>query len=145
MVYVLAIKHRKRCFLQAKKAEPVPPLGTILGNLGLNTVKFCEEFNNYTQELPQYFILKTLINVFENRTYKMEIEGITVGFLLKLLKFEKKFKILVHGRFHEKTFSCIHWKDLIQLALFKFPGKNLEKSVYTILGSVKSMGLKLIV
>ena len=31
----LKITHIKRCFLISKSAEPAPPLGTILGNLGV--------------------------------------------------------------------------------------------------------------
>jgi len=27
-------------------ADAVPPLGTVLGNLGINAVKFCKDFND---------------------------------------------------------------------------------------------------
>lgn len=39
----LKVIHIKKTFLLSNNAEPAPPLGTILGNLGVNTIKFCEE------------------------------------------------------------------------------------------------------
>ena len=52
MSLMLNVAHTKKCFLVSNSAEPAPPLGTILGNLGVNTVKFCEEFNLFTKNLP---------------------------------------------------------------------------------------------
>jgi len=49
----------KRFFIQAQKADPSPPLGTVLGNSGLNTIKFCNEFNIYTEKLPIIFFIKS--------------------------------------------------------------------------------------
>ena len=37
-------------YLRAQMAESGPPLGTVLGNLGVNTVKFCKEFNDFTKD-----------------------------------------------------------------------------------------------
>jgi len=61
MSLTLEVSHIKKCFLISGSAEPAPPLGTILGNLGVNTIQFCEEFNLYTKNLPNYFYLKVAI------------------------------------------------------------------------------------
>lgn len=127
--YILDVKHIKRCFLMSQKAEAVPPLGTILGNIGVNTIKFCEEFNQFTKELPFYFCLKVVLYIFDNRSFKFSTNSPSTGFLLNLLKFEKKVKIKVHDRMHDKTLVCVFLKDLIQLALFKFPNGNLDKTL----------------
>jgi len=125
----------------ARNAEPAPPLGTILGNLGVNTVKFCEEFNNITKNLPNYFQVKTTISIYENRSFKFLVNMPSTGFFLNLLKFEKVIKIRIHDRFHDKSIYCIKLNDVIKLALFKFPKINLNKSVPIIWGSIKSMNL----
>jgi len=132
MNYILDIKHIKKCFLMSQKAEPVPPLGTILGNIGVNTIKFCEEFNIFTKNLPVYFLLKVTIYIFDNRTFKFNIQGPSTGFILNLLKFEKKIKVKVHNRIHDKILICINLKDLVQLALFKFSNVDLHKSIVLI-------------
>lgn len=125
----LKITHTKKSFLMARNAEPAPPLGTILGNLGVNTLKFCEEFNNITKNLPNYFLVKTNIFIYENRSFKFSINMPSTGFFLNLLKFEKTIKIRMHDRFNDKIIHCIKLSDVIQLALLKFPNIKLEKSV----------------
>lgn len=125
----------------SQKAEAVPPLGTILGNIGVNTIKFCEEFNQFTKELPFYFSLKVILHIFDNRSFKFFVNSPSTGFLLNLLKFEKKIKIRIHNRINDKILICIYLKDLIQIALFKFPDMDLSKTVPLIWGSAKSMGL----
>jgi len=128
----------------SKKAEPLPPLGTVLGNLGVNTNKFCEEFNNYTKDLPNYFIIQVIITIYENRNYNFIIKGPTTGFLINLLKFEKKIKYIVFDRINEKVIFCINSDDIVKIALFKFPNIDLQKSIPIILGSLKSMNINIL-
>lgn len=137
----IEILHIKKCFLISKSAEPLPPLGTILGNLGVNTIKFCEEFNNFSKNLPSYFLLKVVIYVLDNRSFKFDIFFSSTSFILNLLKFEKIIKIRFYDRLHDKNIICILLKDVIQLALFKFPKIDLKKSIHLIWGTAKSMNL----
>lgn len=37
------VKHAVDIFIRSNGAETGPPLGTILGNLGVNSSKFCKE------------------------------------------------------------------------------------------------------
>jgi len=119
-------KYCKKCFLISQKAEALPPLGTILGNIGVNTIKFCEEFNNKTINLPNYLTLKVVIYIYENKTFKFIIEKPSISHLMNILKFAKKIKILNKKQLIEQNIYCIYLKDLVQLALFKFPSKNIK-------------------
>lgn len=119
-------KYCKKCFLISQKAEALPPLGTILGNIGVNTIKFCEEFNNKTINLPNYLTLKVVIYIYENKTFKFIIEKPSISHLMNILKFAKKIKILNKKQLVEQNIYCIYLKDLVQLALFKFPSKNIK-------------------
>lgn len=132
MSLMLNVAHTKKCFLVSNSAEPAPPLGTILGNLGVNTVKFCEEFNTFTKNLPKYFFLKVIIYIFSNRSFKFEILSCSTGFLLNLLKFEKTIRIYSHDRYKDKNINCIYLKDIVKLALFKFPKNNIKQSILCI-------------
>lgn len=119
-------KYCKKCFLISQKAEALPPLGTILGNIGVNTIKFCEEFNNKTINLPNYITLKVIIYIYDNKTFKFLIEKPSISHLMNILKFAKKIKILNKKQLIEQNIYCIYLKDLVQLALFKFPSKNIK-------------------
>jgi len=127
----------------SNKAVPTPPLGTILGNLGVNTINFCDEFNNYTKNLPNYFLVQVKISIFENKSFKFLTKKSPTGFLINLLKFEKKIKIVYFDRLHEKIIFCINSEDVIKLALFKFPKLNLNKAILIILGTIRSMDIKI--
>lgn len=44
--------------IRAKSAESGPPLGTVLGNIGVNAIKFAKEFNDFTENLPNCLKVK---------------------------------------------------------------------------------------
>lgn len=56
-------------YLKTQGASVAPPLSTVLGNLGLNTKKFCDEFNTMTKDLPEFMLIKVYLSVeISNRT-----------------------------------------------------------------------------
>ena len=115
-------------------AESGPPLGTILGNLGINTVKFCKEFNDFTKELPTYFLLKVKIKILEDKSFNFNVALPSTGSIIGLLKFERTVdqsgkQIIQH---------CISLKSIVQIALLKFPKLSLDVSVPIICGSANS-------
>ena len=113
-------------YIKAGQAESGPPLGTILGNIGVQTVKFCKEFNEFTKELPFYFLLKVKILITENKSFTFSIEEPSVGFIISLLKKEEKIK---EKDGSELSYIFILFEDLIKLAKFKFPGIVLKQSL----------------
>jgi len=134
---LLPVKHQLEVIVRSQGAESGPPLGTVLGNLGVNAIKFCKDFNDFTAELPNYFRLRVNIVIFEDRSFSFSVKSPTTGFIISLLKFERTIK----KQGHNFTENCIYLFDLIQLAFFKFPKLPLEISILIILGSVGSAGL----
>ncbi len=126
--------------INSQTAESGPPLSTVLGNLGVNTVKFCKDFNEFTKTLPSYFTLKVHILVLENKSYTFKVFAPSLGSLINLLKYERK--TFIHKI--EKNEVCIDLKILVQLAKFKFPGVDLIYSLPVVFGTVKSFGIKII-
>tara|TARA_B100000749_G_scaffold280523_1_gene277094 strand:- start:1022 stop:1429 length:408 start_codon:yes stop_codon:yes gene_type:complete len=124
----LQIQHTVLIFLKSQGAESGPPLGTILGNLGVSAANFCKEFNSYTNGLPTYFNLKVKIFIYENRSFSFEISSPSTGSILKLLRFQKKIQVKSFDRSLQKDILCVKLKDLISLALFKFPYLDLKSS-----------------
>jgi len=127
-------------FLRSQMAESGPPLGTILGNLGVNTVKFCKDFNDFTAELPTYFFLKVKINIMEDRSFSFVVFLPTVGFFLSLLKFTRVVNYSGENFFE----NCVSLKAVVQLALLKFPFLSIRESFPIICGTVNSAGLLII-
>jgi large subunit ribosomal protein L11 len=125
-------------FIRSQQAEATPPLGTVLGNLGLNAIKFCKEFNDFTQELPSYFYLRVFITIFEDKSFSLKVAAPTIGFILSLAKYDKTSKI--HGK--DIIEHCISLKTIVETARFKLPQEDLPKAVPIVLGTALSAGLK---
>ena len=107
-------------FLRAKNVDSGPPLSTILGNYGVNTVAFCKEFNEFTKELPNYFLLEVVIIINSDRTYSFSIKEPTAAFLLKLVV--KKIEIFKKGSGGLKVdyIKVISLKDIYLISNFKY-------------------------
>jgi ribosomal protein L11 len=121
-------------FIHAQSAEPIPPLGTILGNYGINSTQFCKEFNEYTQGLPTYFKLSVKIIVEKNRNFKFFVKKPQLGYILSLLR---------HEIDEEEFLEFVNLSDLLKLAKFQFPLLELKKSFLIIKGIVDSMDLSI--
>jgi large subunit ribosomal protein L11 len=125
-------------YIKAGQAESGPPLGTILGNIGVQTIKFCKEFNEFTKELPSYFILKVKILILENKNFSFTVEMPSIGYIISLLKKEEKIK---KKNGEDSLLYYIQFEDLVKLAKFKFPNFNLNRSISIIKGSLCSSNI----
>lgn len=126
-------------FIRSQQAEAGPPLGTVLGNMGLNATKFCKEFNDYTKELPVYFYLQVEVSILEDKSFGIKAKLPNIGFILGMLKKEKTLK--KGGK--ELIIQVIPLRDLIEVTLFKLPGRPLRESLPMVIGTVLAAGLKI--
>lgn len=125
-------------YVRANSAKSGPPLGTTLGNIGVNTMKFCKEFNDFTKDLPTYFLLKVTILVTENKSFTFSVDLPSVGFIISLLKKEETFKDK-NGTTHQLFYITL--EDFLKIAKFKFPYYPLEKSLKIIKGTLLSANI----
>lgn len=134
-----SVQHKINVFIRAHQAEPGPPLGTILGNLGLNATKFCNEFNSFTGDLPEYFHLQVEISILDDKSFVIKAELPSIGAILSLLKQERTFK---RGA-KEITEAFIRRSDVVELAMLKLPQEPLERAVPIVCGTALAAGLKI--
>lgn len=129
---------RLTIYIRSNSAESGPPLGTTLGNIGVNTIKFCKEFNEYTKDLPNYFLLRVGIAIEENKSFTFTTELPSIGFLISLLK---KEEVLKNKDGIVTSSSYIYLEELLQLAKFKFPNYDIKKSSKILRGSLLSANI----
>jgi len=137
---MLLVKNVIFLFVRSQMADAVPPLGTVLGNLGINAVKFCKDFNEFTKDLPSYFLLKVKILILEDRSYSFSISPPSTGFILMLVKSKMAGDIAVKKK---GQLFIISLRNIIQLAKFKFPDMDLRNALPVILGSTNSCKIKI--
>jgi len=107
-------------FLRANSVEANPPLSTILGNFGVNTVSFCKDINEYTKELPNYFLLEVVITIKDDKSFSFLIKEPSVAFLLKLCA--HNFFVFKKGQGGLKEFpiKSVFLKDIYLISIFKY-------------------------
>lgn len=130
----MEVKHRLQLYIQSQTADAAPPLGTVLGNLGVNTVNFCKEFNTYTADLPSYFTLSVRIEVLSNRSYRFSFGPLPLGPLLQLLSKE----IPTPKGKKDGPYRALPLRQAIQLARWQYPTLDLPRSFPLLLGTLRS-------
>ena len=114
-----------------------------MGNFGINTVKFVKDFNEFTKELPDYFLLVVTIYIYNDKSYNFLLNEPSVSLLLRLLSFDKDFLVKGSGGYRPLKHKVILLKDLYLVSFFKFGYCN-EKTLKYILGTIQAMNLNVI-
>jgi len=127
-------------FLRSNKVESGPPLSTILGNFGINTVKFVKDFNDYTSDLPDYFLLIVNVTIYNDKTYFFSFSEPSLSLLLRLTSIEKDFLVAGSGGYISTKYRAVCVDDIILVSFFKF-GFFDEYTLKNILAVINSMGL----
>ena len=76
--------------IPAGGANPSPPVGPALGQVGLNIMDFCNAFNSATQESEKGMPLPVVINVYEDKSFDFVVK--TPPAAVQLLEADQKLK-----------------------------------------------------
>lgn len=127
-------------YLRMGSVESGPPLSTILGNFGINTVKFVKDLNEFTGELPNYLLLVVNVVINSDRTYKFELNEPSVTQFLRILSRKKQVYIMAQGGLKTVDIKVISVKDLYFICYTKFGNFN-DSSFRMLYGSICSLDM----
>jgi large subunit ribosomal protein L11 len=127
--------------IEAGKANPAPPVGTVLGPAGINLQEFCTKYNEATRDKMGDRI-PVEITVYEDRTFDFIIKTPPTGFLLK--KYAKINKGSAKGK--SEIVGSITETQLREIAETKLPDLNaydVESAMKIVAGTAKNMGIEI--
>jgi len=127
-------------YLRMGSVESGPPLSTILGNFGINTVKFVKDLNEFTGELPTYLLLVVNVIINSDKTYKFELNEPSVTQFLRILSRKKQVYIKAQGGLKSIDIKVISIKDLYFICYTKF-GNFDDSSFRMLYGSICSLDM----
>lgn len=125
--------------LEAGKATPAPPVGTVLGPAGVNLQDFCSKFNEATRD-KMGDVVPCEISIYDDRSFTFVLKTSPAAFLLK--KAAKLQKASSKGA--NEIVATISKEDLRKIAETKLPDLNaydIESAMKIIEGTARNMGI----
>ena len=77
------IENVVRLQIPAGQANPSPPVGPALGQVGLNIMEFCNAFNAKTADAEPGILIPVVISVYSNKTFTFVTKTPPASTLLK--------------------------------------------------------------
>ncbi len=125
----------------AGQANPSPPVGPALGQVGLNIMEFCKAFNAATQSDEQGMPLPVVITVYSDKSFTFDVKTPPASILLRKAAGIQKGSAVPNIN----KVGKISRAQLEEIAKAKEPdltAADLDAAVRTIAGSARSMGLE---
>ena len=125
--------------IEAGKATPAPPVGTVLGPAGINLQDFCTKYNEATRD-KMGDVLPVEISIYEDRSFDFVVKTPPTAFLLK--KYAKVKKGSVNGaRTQVATISEATLKEIAEIKMPDLNAYNIEEAMKIVEGTARNMGI----
>lgn len=136
------IKSSLKLLVPGGAATPAPPVGSALGQHGVNIMEFCKQFNAKTADRRGETV-PVIITVFKDRTFTFVIKTAPTSELIK-----KKINASKgSSRPNEQKIGKITWSDVEEIAKIKLPDLNtrtVEEAKKIVAGTARSMGVEVV-
>ncbi|CAO2833336.1 unnamed protein product [Amaranthus hypochondriacus] len=131
--------------IPAGAARPGPPVGAILGQLKLNLMAFCKDFNAKTQNYKADTPMSVSLIAYKDQTFDYVIKSPTVSWFLK----KAAGLETASTRPGHLVASSVTLKHVYEIANVKKndPGSKhlpIESICKSIIGTAKSMGINVV-
>ena len=124
----------------AGQANPSPPVGPALGQLGVNIMEFCMAFNAKTQEVENGLPIPVIITVYADRSFTFITKTPPAAVLLRKAAGVPKGS----GEPNTNKVGKVTRDQLEEIVKTKEPdltAADMDAAVRTIAGTARSMGL----
>ena len=125
--------------INAGKATPAPPVGTALGQHGVNIMEFCRQYNEATQAQTGS-VIPVELTIYEDRSFTFVTKQPPAAELIKKAASVEKGSPTPH----KVKVASLSKAQLRQIAETKMPDLNardIEAAEAIIAGTARSMGI----
>jgi large subunit ribosomal protein L11 len=125
--------------IQAGKATPAPPVGTVLGPAGINLQDFCTRYNDATKD-KMGDVLPVEISIYDDRSFDFIVKTPPTPFLIK--KYAKIQKGSAKGA--AESVGKLTKSQVKEIAEIKLPDLNcyaVEEAMKIVEGTARNMGI----
>ncbi len=125
--------------LQAGAATPAPPVGTALGQHGVNIMEFCKAYNAATEAMRGN-VIPVEITIYEDRTFTFVTKTPPAAELIKKAAGLQKGSSVPH----KDKVGRINRDQIREIATTKLPDLNandIDAAMKIVEGTARSMGV----
>ena len=127
--------------IEAGRATPAPPVGTVLGPAGINLQEFCTKYNDQTRD-QMGDVLPVEISIYDDRTFDFVIKTPPTAFLIK--KYAKISKGSAKGK--SEPVGKLSEDQIREIAEIKLPDLNaydVDGAIKQVKGTAQNMGVEI--
>ena len=126
--------------LEAGSATPAPPVGTALGPHGVQTMEFCKQYNQATENMRGQ-VVPVEITIYEDRTFTFVLKTPPTPVLLRQAAGLEKGST-TPGKASVGTVSEAQIEEIAKIKMPDLNAYYVEAAKQQIRGTARSMGLK---
>ncbi|HSX15082.1 MAG TPA: 50S ribosomal protein L11 [Candidatus Saccharimonadales bacterium] len=134
------IKAKIKFRVPAGKATPAPPVGSSMGQHGLNMMDFINPFNEATKELGDVMIPVEMV-VYEDRTFSFKTKTPATSGLIRAAAGVEKGSG-VPNKTKVATLSAAQVESIAQAKLPDLNANDIEAAKKIVAGTARSMGIE---
>ena len=125
--------------LEAGSATPAPPVGTALGPHGVQTMEFCKQYNQQTENMRGQ-VIPVEITIYEDRTFTFVLKTSPAATLLRQAAGLDKGASIT-GREQVGTITDTQLAEIATAKLKDLNTDDLDAAKKQIAGTARSMGI----
>jgi large subunit ribosomal protein L11 len=125
--------------LEAGSATPAPPVGTALGPHGVQTMEFCKQYNQQTENMRGQ-VVPVEITIYEDRTFSFILKTSPAAILLRQAAGLDKGASTT-GREQVGTITDAQLAEVATAKLKDLNTDDLDAAKKQVAGTARSMGI----
>ena len=126
--------------IQAGKATPAPPIGTVLGPAGINIGDFCSQFNDQSKERSGE-IIPVVLTIYEDRTFSFIMKTPPASFLLRQAAgIDKGSGTNLTKKAGKVTEAAV--REIAERKMEDLNARDVEAAMEIVKGTARSMGIE---
>ncbi len=133
------LKQLVKLQIPAGKANPAPPIGTVLGPTGVNMQDFCSQFNDQTKK-DMGMIIPCEISIYTDRSFSFILKSPPASFLIKQALNLKSGSARPHTD-KVATITNAQLEEIAKTKMADLSSNDLEAGVKIVAGTARSMGV----
>jgi large subunit ribosomal protein L11 len=126
--------------IKAGQATPAPPVGTALGQHGVNIMDFCKQYNDATQQMGGQ-VIPAVLTIYEDRSFSFILKQPPMAELIKQAAGIEKGSG-VPNREKVGSLTTAQLRDIAEKKMPDLNANDVDAAMSIVAGTARSMGVE---